>query len=388
MAAVLLLLNVVPTFAASSKNTRGGYSIPANLTIQVGEQKNLTVTEPSGKYANVSFQHCPNYVSSSNFSAGSYWGKKAAITYKGIAPGTFTSYVTVEVHSKKGDPNSQYASYTLECKVTVKKKASAPKKTTTAAKSTNTKTAKAKKIPLQSVKMSMRNATINTGDGLMLSVSCTPKNTTDNTSVKWSSSNKNIATVDRYGFVVSKKAGTVTITAKVGSKSDSCKVIVKDPKSKGSYKNVSEAYKLLNNFRTTRSNQWYWNSNNNKKVHCYGLKSLKKDAELEKLAKKRAEEQWRRYYKYGKRDHTRPDGSNCSTIYRNQKINYWGENLHWSSGSCREIILDPNYGWAETNLGYAGQGHRRNMLNEKFTKVGIACYVKDGKTCWAMCLGA
>lgn len=50
--------------------------------------------------------------------------------------------------------------------------------------------------------------------------------------VKWSTSNKKIATVSSKGKVTGKKAGTCTVTAKVGSKSYKCKVTVKRPVSK------------------------------------------------------------------------------------------------------------------------------------------------------------
>ena len=45
----------------------------------------------------------------------------------------------------------------------------------------------------------------------------------------WSSSNKKVATVNSKGKVIAKKAGTVTITAKIGSKKYKCKVTVKNP---------------------------------------------------------------------------------------------------------------------------------------------------------------
>lgn len=45
--------------------------------------------------------------------------------------------------------------------------------------------------------------------------------------VTWSSNNKKVATVSRKGVVTGKKAGTATITAKVGKKTYKCKVTVK-----------------------------------------------------------------------------------------------------------------------------------------------------------------
>lgn len=48
-----------------------------------------------------------------------------------------------------------------------------------------------------------------------------------NKTVKWSSKNKNIATVSKKGKIKGKKAGSTTIIAKIASKTLKCKVIVK-----------------------------------------------------------------------------------------------------------------------------------------------------------------
>ena len=47
---------------------------------------------------------------------------------------------------------------------------------------------------------------------------------------KWSSSKKSVATVSKKGKVVAKKAGSATITAKIGKKKYKCKVTVKNKK--------------------------------------------------------------------------------------------------------------------------------------------------------------
>lgn len=150
--------------------------------------------------------------------------------------------------------------------------------------------------------------------------------------------------------------------------------------SAGKYRNVSKAYTLLNKFRTTRSNQWYWKKNNKSKQYVYGLKKVKRDATLEKIAKVRAKEQWTMFYQRGLVTHDRPNGRKFNTAYP-KKIRLTGECLSWMWTDPRSVIN----GWAETKCKYAGQGHRRAMLS-KAKKVGIACYEKDGKTCWAMCL--
>ena len=402
LAVMMIIVNAVPAFAATESNSAGGYSVPAAITIQVGEKKKFNVTEPKGRFANVSFQYVPTYVSTSGYSAGAYWGRPAEITFMGKEPGTFTAIATVDVHRKPGVPNSSFAKYNLYCKVTVVNK----KKTTTPSAPA---VPSAKKIALRKIILNRTSLSVNVGDTPKLSVSYSPSNTTDSRSVIWTSSNSGVASVSG-GRVKAKKPGTATITAKVGKKTATCRITVKavssgkssssgssktsgksspsgsSKASAGSYKSVADAYTLLNKFRTTKSNQWYWSANNKSKVTTYGLKGLRRDAALEKVAKTRAKEAWTMYYEKGRATHNRPNGKSCFTAYPSG-MTYLGENLAWGHATSNAVILDPNWGWAETNAGYAGQGHRRNMLNSRFTKVGIACYVKDGKTCWAMCLG-
>ncbi len=254
------------------------------------------------------------------------------------------------------------------------------------------------KAPLKSISLNKTNATMTAGKSMTISVTYNPGNTTDSKAVTWSSSNTSVATVSG-GKVTAKKAGTARITAKVGSKTATCKITVNASSSggsgtttggrtdAGSYKSVSDAYIILNQFRTTKSNQWYWNADNTAKVTVYGLSPLSRDANLENVAKIRAQEAWTMYYEKGRATHTRPNGKDCFTAYP-ATCKYRGENLAWGHTSSSSVILDPDWGWAETNKKYSAQGHRRCMLDRHFTKVGIACYTKNGKTCWAMCLAS
>ena len=73
----------------------------------------------------------------------------------------------------------------------------------------------------QKVKLNKTKATIYVGKTVTLKV----KNNKDK--VKWSSSNKKVATVSSKGKVKGKKAGKITITAKVGKKKYKCKITVK-----------------------------------------------------------------------------------------------------------------------------------------------------------------
>lgn len=72
------------------------------------------------------------------------------------------------------------------------------------------------------VKLNKKKVTLYVGNTTTLKL----KGTTQK--IKWSSSNKSIATVSSKGKVKAKKAGTATITAKVGKKKYKCKVSVKD----------------------------------------------------------------------------------------------------------------------------------------------------------------
>lgn len=73
------------------------------------------------------------------------------------------------------------------------------------------------------VKISKTKATITKGKTLQLKVKGTKKK------VKWTSSKKSVATVNKKGKVTAKKAGKATITAKIGKKKYRCKVTVKNP---------------------------------------------------------------------------------------------------------------------------------------------------------------
>ena len=71
------------------------------------------------------------------------------------------------------------------------------------------------------VTISAKKKTLYVGKSFKLKIKGTSK------TVKWSSSNKSVATVTSKGKVTAKKAGTATITAKVGGKKYTCKVTVK-----------------------------------------------------------------------------------------------------------------------------------------------------------------
>lgn len=77
------------------------------------------------------------------------------------------------------------------------------------------------KVKVEAPKINKTSQTIHISDTYTLKVNKTSQK------VKWSTNNKNIATVDSKGKVTAKKAGTATITAKVGNSKYSCKITVK-----------------------------------------------------------------------------------------------------------------------------------------------------------------
>ena len=84
--------------------------------------------------------------------------------------------------------------------------------------------------------LNQKSATVTVGFKVTLKV--------DNTSSKvtWSSSKKDVATVNSKGVVTGKSAGTTTITAKVDGQKLTCKVKVKDNKFTETKRSVSDVY--------------------------------------------------------------------------------------------------------------------------------------------------
>lgn len=83
-------------------------------------------------------------------------------------------------------------------------------------------------ISVTSVTLSQSSATITEGNKLQLTASVYPTNAT-NKNVNWSSSNTSVATVNSYGLVSAKSAGTSTITCRAADGSGkyaTCKVYV------------------------------------------------------------------------------------------------------------------------------------------------------------------
>ena len=100
-----------------------------------------------------------------------------------------------------------------------------------------------------------------------------------------------------------------------------------------------------------------------------GLNTLSVDVNVQKAAQIRAKEQEQRF------SHTRPNGTSCFTALKESGVSYRGagENIAMGQRSPEQVMN----GWMNS------KGHRENILNEKFTNIGVGVY-KDlnGKYYW------
>ena len=72
--------------------------------------------------------------------------------------------------------------------------------------------------------------------------------------------------------------------------------------------------------------------------------------------------------------HTRPDGSSFSTALKEQGVSYRGsgENIAYGQRSPEAVMK----AWMNSS------GHRSNILNAKYTSIGVGCYEQNGTLYW------
>ncbi len=140
--------------------------------------------------------------------------------------------------------------------------------------------------------------------------------------------------------------------------------------------NARTVLNMINSFRSS-SDAWYWNSDNTTKTYVTAS-PLQYDYTLEKVAMQRACEL---IYLY---EHLRPNGSSVFTAYSDYGYtsNGKGENIAqiaYQGWNNVDNAADVNNAWREDDEYYEGQGHRRAMLEPRYTAVGIAhIYYFDG----------
>lgn len=99
----------------------------------------------------------------------------------------------------------------------------------------------------------------------------------------------------------------------------------------------------------------------------YGLPALKEDAHLTQAASVRAMEIARSF------SHTRPDGSSWSTV----SDRAFGENIAKGHNSADRVMA----AWMSS------EGHRANILRERFGSIGVCALEIDGVLYWVQLFG-
>ena len=97
--------------------------------------------------------------------------------------------------------------------------------------------------PVTSVTLNQTSASLKVGETVTLTATVKPDDATDKT-VKWTSSNKYVASVDQNGRITANTGGTATITATSGSFSATCKVTVIVPVENITLNMVSKTIKV------------------------------------------------------------------------------------------------------------------------------------------------
>lgn len=106
----------------------------------------------------------------------------------------------------------------------------------------------------------------------------------------------------------------------------------------------------------------------NKEREKVGRNKLVLDPKLQEAANKRAKELKTLF------SHTRPDGTMCFTVLEEYNIDYMatGENIAMGQSTPEMVV----------NAWMNSQGHKENILSDKFTKIGVGSYEVNGKIYW------
>ena len=170
-----------------------------------------------------------------------------------ITPSNATGDKTVKWSSS----NEAVATVDSNGKVTAKKAGTA----VITATSSNGKTAgctvtvKQKEIAITGIGLNKSTTSLTEGESETLTAAITPSNATGDKTVKWSSSNAEVAAVDSNGKVTAKKAGTAVITATSSNrKTASCTVTVKQ---KDTYTGLRDVNGTLTYFTNGQADKTY-----------------------------------------------------------------------------------------------------------------------------------
>jgi len=101
-----------------------------------------------------------------------------------------------------------------------------------------------------------------------------------------------------------------------------------------------------------------------------GLGALVIDEAMMTAAETRAQEQKTLF------SHTRPDGTNCFTVFAQYEIpaNYRGENLASGTICPSDVVM---------KMWIASEGHYANIVNDQFTRIGVGYFESGNYGYWA-----
>ena len=191
------------------------------------------------------------------------------------------------------------------------------------------------------VKLNMTKKTMVIGSTYKLKVKNTKK------TVKWTSSDKKVATVSSTGKVTAKKAGTTIITAKVGKKKLKCTITVVTMQE--SYRNS-----LIKKINTERRK--------------YGYPSFDKDSRLHAAAQKRAKELYKKF------SHTRPNGYKwTSAISMEYNFKRAAENIAYDFAKPQQVVDE----WMDK------ASTKAKIISKNYDEIGVGVYLApDGYLYW------
>lgn len=192
------------------------------------------------------------------------------------------------------------------------------------------------------VSLNTTSVTISKGDTYQLRIKNGKK-------AKWSTTKSSVASVTKNGMIIAKGEGKCSIKAVVGKTKLSCKVVVKKKGELAPSETIDEITYLINQARLAQ-----------------GKGSLQIDPTLCEIAQERAYEITKEF------SHTRPNGENCFDIMDEYDYQFTavGENIAAGQKDESEVMTD----WLNS------PGHRRNIMNGKFNKVGIGLVKEENST--------
>ncbi len=217
-----MLLSMLPFAAAAAETeaTAASVSISDYVTIsdvEVGGTA-LAATSADGTYT---------FSTDTAVTLGD--GNKVTVTF-GVAGKN-----SATIYSVSRDTANLYANGSVSDEITVEDAAQAQNLTYTVTTKNPDKSASFKvtfnvadsTVAVESVTVEPKTLSLKVGGSGELTATVLPENATD-TTVTWTTSNEEIATVDVKGVVTAKAAGEATITATAGDKTGICKVTVEE----------------------------------------------------------------------------------------------------------------------------------------------------------------